>query len=309
MLEHCGALECPQTTFFRLIETVLDPLIRRDQEQADLAEALSQCLQRDGFAVKATAWQSGYPVFSIVRATPGVAGAMKNLIFASIGAKPDIVIRDAVSNDVEIVRNADKVLVFEKPLPSGLLSWADLQAWWAEKMDTTDASQAKKTLYKRLLQSVKQSGSPGELAMFRAYFEHFGRLEPASLPALLPQVYLHYDPYTKRERGQEQVLARQRMDFLLLLASGVRIVLEIDGQHHYGDSDTEGRFRANASKYAAMAAEDRRLRLAGYEVYRFGAGELQLQPGSQDELRAEALAIVINFFKALFRRHGLGAVE
>lgn len=251
----------------------------------------------------------GYPIFTIVRATPGVAGAMKNLIFASIGAKPDIVIRDAVSNHVEIVRNADKVLVFEKPLSSGLLSWADLQAWWAKKMDITDVLQAKKTLYKRLLQSVKLSGSPGELAMFRAYFEHFGRLEPASLPALLPQVYLHYDPYTKRERGQEQVLARQRMDFLLLLASGVRVVLEIDGQHHYGDSDTEGRFRANASKYAAMASEDRRLRLAGYEVYRFGAGELQLQPDSQEELTAQALGVVVNFFKALFRRHGLATVE
>jgi very-short-patch-repair endonuclease/predicted regulator of amino acid metabolism with ACT domain len=309
MLEHCGALECPQTTFFRLIETVLDPLIRRDQEQAELAEAVSQCLQRDGFAAKATSWQSGYPVFTIVRATPGVVGAMKNLIFASIGAKPDIVIRDAVSNDVEIVRNADKVLVFEKALPSGLLSWADLQAWWAEKMDIRDDSEAKKTLYKRLLQSVKQSGSPGELAMFRAYFEHFGRLDPASLPALLPQVYLHYDPYTKRERGQEQVLARQRMDFLLLLAGGVRIVLEIDGQHHYGDSEADSKFRTNSSKYAAMAAEDRRLRLAGYEVYRFGAGELQLQLGNQEELTAEALDMIVKFFKALFWRHGIATAE
>lgn len=169
--------------------------------------------------------------------------------------------------------------------------------------------QAKKTLYTPLLQSVKQSGSPGELAMLRAYFEHFGRLEPASLPALLPQVYLHYDPYTKRERGQEQVLARQRMDFLLLLASTVRVVLEIDGQHHYGDSEADGRFRANASKYATMAAEGRRLRLAGYEVYRFGAGELQLRLGSQEELTADALVMVVNFFKALFRRHGLASVE
>lgn len=58
-----------------------------------------------------------------------------------------------------------------------------------------------------------------------------------------------------------------------------------------------------------MAAEDRRLRLAGYEVYRFGAGELQLQPGSQEELTADALAVVVNFFKALFRRHGLATVE
>jgi hypothetical protein len=50
------------------------------------------------------------------------------------------------------------------------------------------------------------------------------------------------------------------MDFVLLLTSGVRIVLEIDGQHVYGDSEADGKFRANSSKYAAIAAEDRRLR-------------------------------------------------
>ena len=132
MLEHCGLLDCPQTTFFRLIETVLDPIARRDQEQSELAETISRCLQRDGFVVKPTSWQSGYSIFSVVRAAPGVSGAIKNLIFASTGPKPELVIRDAVNNDVEIVKNADKVLVFDRPLPSGLLSWAQLQAWWAE---------------------------------------------------------------------------------------------------------------------------------------------------------------------------------
>lgn len=39
-------------------------------------------------------------------------------------------------------------------------------------------------------------------------------------------------------------------------------MLENDSQHHYGDSDRDGRFRANTSKYALMAAEDRCLRLA-----------------------------------------------
>jgi len=307
MLEHCGALDCPQTTFFRLIEAVLDPLIRRDREQADLAEAISECLQRDRFAVKATSWQSGYPVFAVVRATPGVSGALKNLIFASIGPKPELIIRDAVNNDVEIVKNADKVLVFDRPLPSGLLSWADLQAWWAEKMEITEEGDAKNTLYKRLLQSVKQSGSPGELALFRTYFEHFGRLAPASLPVLLPQVYLHYDPYTRRERGLEQVLTRQRMDFLMLLASGVRIVLEVDGQHHYGNEDVKGKYQASASKYAAMVAEDRRLRLTGYEVYRFGARELLPASGGADRSTADTTAIIVGFFTALFRRHGLTA--
>ncbi|MCR8958754.1 hypothetical protein M0765_013750 [Variovorax sp. S2] len=302
MLEHCGVLDCSQTTFFRLIDAVLDPLARRDQEQAELVEAISRHLQRDGFAVRAISSQSGYPIYGVVRAAPGVEGAMKNLIFASIGPKPELIIRDAVSNDVEIVKNADKVLVFDQALPSGLLSWAQLQTWWAGRTKTPDELAAKRTLFMRLQESVKQTGSPGELMLFRTYYEHFGRLDPGQCPALLPQVYLHYDPYTKRERGQEKVLERQRMDFLMLLATGVRVVLEVDGQHHYGDVEPSGRYRANASKYADMAAEDRRLRLSGYEVYRFGAREFF----SEEPANAQkATAMIIEFFNGLLQRHGL----
>ena len=309
LLEYCGLLECPQTTFFRLIDAVLDPMVRRDQEQSDLANAIAVCLQRDGFTVKAISWQSGYPVFGVTRAAAGVLGSMKNLIFASIGQKPELVFRDAVNNDVEIVKNADKVLIFDQPLPSGLLSWAQLQAWWGDTMKITDEAEAKRTLFLRLQQSVKETDSPGEYLLFRTYYEHFGRIDPGHRPALLPQVYLHYDPYTRRERGLEQVLARQRMDFLMLLASGVRVVLEIDGQHHYGDEEPEpgGHYRASASKYAAMAAEDRRLRLSGYEVYRFGA--LELVPKGSQRMHVEATTMVVGFFNALFKRHGLTTVD
>lgn len=305
LLEHCGALDCPQTTFFKLIEEILHPLSRRDAEQLQLAEAISQCLRRDGFAVQATAAESGYPIFEVVRATAGVRGPMKNLIFASIGAKPELVIRDAVSNDVEIVKNAHQVLVFDRTLPSsGMLSWAVLQQWWAELNGLADGPAAKAGLYRRLLQSVKQTGSPGEFAVFRAYYEHFGPRPPDRLPALIPQVYLHYDPYTKRERGDEQVLARQRMDFLLLLENGVRIVLEVDGQHHYG-VEAGGKFQANPGLYASMAAEDRRLRLAGYEVYRFGGHEFKGVRLDHDEVDAESAGLVVDFFTRLFKRHGV----
>jgi very-short-patch-repair endonuclease len=140
--------------------------------------------------------------------------------------------------------------------------------------------------------------------VFRAYYEHFGPRPPDRLPALIPQVYLHYDPYTKRERGDEQVLARQRMDFLLLLENGVRIVLEVDGQHHYG-VEAGGKFQANPGLYASMAAEDRRLRLAGYEVYRFGGHEFKGVRLDHDEVDAESAGLVVDFFTRLFKRHGV----
>lgn len=65
------------------------------------------------------------------------------------------------------------------------------------------------------------------------------------------------------------------MDFLLLISNRRRIVIEVDGKQHYADDSG----RADPSRYARMAAEDRRLRLAGYEVYRFGGKELT-DPGA-----------------------------
>ena len=37
------------------------------------------------------------------RSASGVSGGVKNLIFAANGPKPELVLRDAVNNDVEII--------------------------------------------------------------------------------------------------------------------------------------------------------------------------------------------------------------
>jgi hypothetical protein len=66
------------------------------------------------------------------------------------------------------------------------------------------------------------------------------------------------------------------MDFLLLLPRRARVVIECDGIQHYADNhklDNERRY-ANPRRYAEMVAEDRELRLKGYEVYRFAGAEL-----------------------------------
>ena len=103
LLIECGVLTCSQTRFFALLEKLLHPMTRRDEQQTQLASAISEALRRDGFTIKPTRVESGYPVFAVVRAQAGVAGAMKNLIFASIGEKPELLFRDALNKDVEIV--------------------------------------------------------------------------------------------------------------------------------------------------------------------------------------------------------------
>ncbi|RRJ28811.1 hypothetical protein EIL82_18800 [Pandoraea apista] len=231
---------------------------------------------------------------------------MKNLIFASIGEKPELVFRDAVNNDVEIVKHADKVLVFDRLLPSsGLLLWKDLRDWYAELQGISDPSIAKEQLFRRLRQTVLGTRSAGEFAVFQGYYERFGGSLGDRLPALIPQVYLHYDPYTRRQRGDEQFLARQRMDFLLMLEQGVRIVIEVDGRHHYAVPDPlePDRFVANAQRYAEMVVEDRRLRLMGYEVYRFGGHEFLDVDMEQRKVGPHAQQYVAEFFDRLLARH------
>jgi very-short-patch-repair endonuclease len=80
------------------------------------------------------------------------------------------------------------------------------------------------------------------------------------------------------------------MDFLLLFSNHTRIVLEVDGQQHYSVNG-----KAEPERYARMVAEDRRIRLQGYEIYRFGGAELH---GEQ-----RGRAAIIDFFNALFQQH------
>ncbi|EMH2964406.1 LytR C-terminal domain-containing protein [Burkholderia multivorans] len=306
LLTQCGALTCSQTRFFALLTKLLHPMTRRDAEQVELATAVGEALRRDGFTVRQTGVESGYAIYGVIRAQAGVAGAMKNLIFASIGEKPELVFRDAVNNDVEIVKHADKVLVFDRPLASsGLLLWKDLRDWYAELQSISDPSSAKEQLFRRLRQAVLSARSAGEFAVFQGYYERYGSSLGDRLPALIPQVYLHYDPYTRRQRGDEQFLARQRMDFLLMLEQGVRIVIEIDGRHHYAVPDplVSDRFIANAQRYAEMVAEDRRLRLMGYEVYRFGGHEFLDVDLEQRKVGPRAQQCVAEFFDRLLTKH------
>jgi very-short-patch-repair endonuclease len=220
----------------------------------------------------------------------GVDGALKNLIFAAHGPKPRIILRDAINNVIEIVENAENCLVYdEPPHTSRSLTWGELVRWWARARGLGPTEDAARNLYARLVASL---ASEPERVLFKAYGRRYGQPGADDLPALIPQVYLHYDPYTLRElRGREgQVLARQRMDFLMLLPNKARVVIEVDGKQHYADGD-----RASPGRYAEMVAEDRDLRLAGYEIYRFGGAELAAGDAAAERVNA--------FFDRLLERH------
>ncbi|WP_055606666.1 hypothetical protein [Streptomyces prasinus] len=220
----------------------------------------------------------------------GINGEFKNLIFAANGPKPEIVLRDAVNNRLDIVRNAQYCLTYTRPLGSAGLSWAELVSWWQETNPAVpgDPAAASGHLCERLAESL---ASPPENVLFHTYAALYFREGGPALPALIPQVYLHYDPYTAKARATPGPLARQRMDFLLLLPHGVRVVLEVDGQQHYSVNG-----KASPELYSQMVSEDRQLKLSGYEVYRFGGHELDQSCGPR---------VVAGFFRELFGRYDI----
>ena len=148
--------------------------------------------------------------------------------------------------------------------------------------------------------------SDGERNVFSVYYRAFKDLGD-KLPALTPQVYLHYDPYTLAQRGGVGRLSRQRMDFLLLFSDTGRVVVEVDGSQHFAEDG-----KLSLARYAEMVAADRDLRLAGYEVYRFGANELTGHGSSDRQIvRSSDRQIVRSsdriesFFRQLLRKHAI----
>jgi very-short-patch-repair endonuclease len=168
---------------------------------------------------------------------------------------------------------------------------AHLIRWWRAREGLPEALFDDRAvgheLHRRLAASLD---SEAEKVVFEAYA---GRYKASyDIPALIPQVYLHYDPYDQRTRRgltSGTPLARQRMDFLLLFSDRQRVVIEVDGKQHYAQGD-----QASPALYSEMVAEDRRLRLAGYEVYRFGGYELTQKQNSA--------AMVQDFFAQLAER-------
>lgn len=181
-------------------------LSRSGDEQLQTVTALNEILARDGYELAEECELSGHPIFGFRPIVRGVEGRPKNLIFASRGPKPEIGFADAINNDIVILSNEESCLVYDRPIGSNGLLWSELVAWWNDISPEGNAA----NLGARLQESL---ASDAERKLFATYFKAYRNVLGETLPALLPQVYLHYDPAVMKTLRHRLPLPRQRMDF------------------------------------------------------------------------------------------------
>lgn len=276
-----GMWESNGHRFALFLQGVLSGRVVPDEEHLrSLGAVAGEALGRHRLQLTETDGADGYPAFIVWAASTRMPPAQL-IVFASRGVKPDLRASSIMDRRFEVLTEQDQVLAYEHPVPEEGLTWTSLSTWWAQRQGLQVGSEAKNDLWSRMKASVDESGSPPASQVFAFFYRDLvARFDFA----LLPEVWVHWDPRSVRERGKH-AFTSQRMDFLLLLPGGRRVVLEVDGQQHYA---VDG--RPDPSTYARTVQADRDLRLAGYEVYRFAGVELQ---------RANALEVLTDFFTRL----------
>jgi hypothetical protein len=271
--------------FILFIEALLNPESNIGETAKEVADKLNQHLIKDGYRLIVEIDKYERRIYKCVN-DDGVSGKVKNIIFAANGPKPEIVLSDALSNNILIVKNNEYCLVYDRTITVNGLRWVELVKWWSEINGIERNAGCAENLLERLRFSLS---SPPEIIFFDTFYSKYRSLKN-KMPALLPQVYLHYDPYASKKFGFSYLL-RQRMDFLLLLNHNKRIVIEIDGAQHYSENE-----KPSPRLYSSMVSADRELKLLGYEVYRFGGFEL---------MQENASTTIGVFFDTLFEKHAI----
>lgn len=289
LFDELGAFEAVDRRFAGFVEDLVSHRVVIDETaQRRIVAAVTPALREVGLELREIGLDGGYPEFRLI-STGAPLARPKNVLFGS-ARKPDLRVSDTVDGEIEIVEGRN-LLVFDDAIGMPGLRWQDLDAWWRRKFPELDADASKWALYNRLYGCIPAE-SPPQQRLFKLY-HRINASQIPTLPALLPEVWLHWDHKTVQQRGVHALLG-QRMDFLLLAPNHHRIVLEVDGLSHY--TDDQG--RASAQRYARNARYDRDLQLRGYTVYRFGGAELQTDD--------QATPMLTEFFQSMFKKHGIG---
>jgi hypothetical protein len=106
LFDHLNAFDVSDRRFSKLIEFLASPEIHAsDERQSQVVAAVVPSLRKIGLDLTDEIQESGYPAYTVASLNRGVRGRPKNIIFAS-RRKPDIIIDDGISNDIELASGA-----------------------------------------------------------------------------------------------------------------------------------------------------------------------------------------------------------
>ena len=275
---------------------------REHIHNSELVEVINRYIAHDGYKLVVKDTIGDKVFYECISTRVGVHGQVKNIIFAA-KYKPEIVFDDALNNDIRITRNENQCLIYNRSIPSSGVMWNDLVEWYAAENNLTEGQNPEVAFITRLCDcldtSFKASGAKAgpETWMLQAYYDLKKELG-IDLPALIPQVYLYYDPQTLKQRGYK-LFEHQKMDFLMILSHKDRIVIEIDGKQHYAEGTT-----ASPKLYSEMVRAHREMSLLGYDVYRFGGYEF-MGADADETAKNKVLDNIKQFFVRLFCKYGI----
>lgn len=295
-------LNVPDDKFIYFCEQYVNPIFRRqrlndDDEWIDISQecidAINRGLADVGMALQPIGQIADRIQYKALPTNQGTQEPIKNIIFAA-KYKPDIVLDDALSNDIRIV-NANGALIYDQGIPADGISWETLATWYELLAIDNTEKQMTHLFYDCL-------DSEPERLFYKAYISYL-QSHTKQIPALIPQVYMYYDPKTKSQR-EWQIFEHQKLDFMMIIRPSQRVVFEIDGYQHYAEDEvapgTRYKHYASPSRYAEMMKAHREMSLAGYDVYRFGGRELWVNDKTPEE---KIVSNIKTFFDKLFEKY------
>lgn len=293
----------PDKDFIYFCEQYVHPIFRRithdeeSYEEIDLTlkciDAINAGLSDVGLKLSPESQVAGRTVYKIIPITKGNNEPIKNIIFAA-KYKPDIVIDDVLSNGIRVVK-ANGALIYDRGIPAEGISWNSLLEWY-KTFNTASAEEAMISRFKQCLDSE------AEKLFLKAYISYINK-NGKHLPALIPQVYLYYDPQTQDQRGLK-IFEHQKMDFIMIITPSQRVVIEVDGKQHYSEDEmvpgTNHKYFSSPKRYSEMMKAHREMSLAGYDVYRFGGYEFWVNASTSEQAIVEQIE---RFFSDLFNKY------
>ena len=206
------------------------------------------------------------------------------LVFAA-KYKSEIERFDSDSNKMRYKRKDEDYLIYDDEIDEQLgIRNKHLQDWWSKQGITNT------TLEKRLIESIN---SNFQKEVFNIYKNQIEPILKENTPALLPEVELFRNSYTNKEKENSEP---QRMDFCLIMPSNKKIIIEVDGIHHFAEKEN-GKWIASDKKYASQCKFDNEWQLRGNEIYRISNRALM------DNKSEDNIIFIKEFFIKLFKKH------